>query len=115
MPRQTLARTSSPGPNPAAGVAVTFTAADVTEKEKLALTGREIVLVHNTGASSRTYTITSTEDPFGRTKDISAVSIAAGAIHTVGPFGLAGWAQTDGSLYLEANNAEVKFAVVALP
>ena len=115
MPRVTLTRTSSPGPNPAAGVAVTFTAANTTDKERLALTGREIVLVRNTGASSRTYTVTSTEDPYGRTKDITAQTIAAGAVHTLGPFGTTGWAQTDGYLHLEANNAEVEFAVIALP
>lgn len=115
MPRQTLARTSSPGPNPTAGVAVTFTAADTVEKERFTLTGREVLLVHNTNAGSQTYTITSTPDPYNRTRDITTNSIAAGAIHTVGPFGITGWAQTDGFLHLEASHADVKFAVVALP
>lgn len=115
MPRVTLTRTNSPGPNPSAGVAVTMTAADTSNKEQFALTGREILLVHNTGASSYTYTITSVADPYGRTGDITTQSIAAGAIHTLGPFGLAGWQQTDGRLYLEASNTAVKFGVVALP
>lgn len=115
MPRVTLTRTNSPGPNPAAGVAVTMTAADTVNKEQFALTGREILIVHNTGASSRTYTITSVADPFGRLGDITAQTIAAGAIHTIGPFSLAGWQQTGGYLYLEASNAEVKFGVIALP
>jgi hypothetical protein len=115
MPRVTLTRSNSPGPNPTAGVAVTMTAADTVNKEQFALTGREILIIHNTGASSRTYTITSVADPFGRLGDITAQTIAAGAIHTVGPFGLAGWQQTGGYLYIEANNAEVKFGVIALP
>ena len=115
MPRVTLTRSNSPGPNPTAGVAVTMTAADTVNKEQFALTGREVLIIHNTGASSRTYTITSVADPFGRLGDITAQTIAAGAIHTVGPFGLAGWQQTGGFLYIEANNAEVKFGVIALP
>lgn len=115
MPRVTLTRSNSPGPNPTAGVAVTMTAADTVNKEQFALTGREIVIIHNTGASSRTYTITSVADPYGRLGDITAQTIAAGAIHTVGPFGLLGWQQTGGFLYLEASNAEVKFGVIALP
>ena len=115
MPRVTLTRSNSPGPNPTAGVAVTMTAADTTNKEQFALTGREIVIIHNTGASSRTYTITSVADPYGRLGDITAQTILAGAIHTVGPFGLLGWQQTGGFLYLEASHAEVKFGVIALP
>lgn len=115
MPRVTLTRSNSPGPNPTAGVAVTMTAADTVNKEQIALTGREIVIIHNTGESSRTYTITSVADPYGRLGDITAQTIAAGAIHTVGPFGLLGWQQTGGFLYLEASNAEVKFGVIALP
>ena len=115
MPRVTLTRSNSPGPNPTAGVVVTMTAADTVNKEQFALTGREIVIIHNTGASSRTYTITSVADPYGRLGDITAQTIAAGAIHTVGPFGLLGWQQTGGFLYLEASNAEVKFGVIALP
>ena len=115
MPRVTLTKSNSPGPNPTAGVAVTMTAADTSNLEQFTLTGREVLIVHNTGASSRTYTITSTPDPYGRTGDITTQTIAAGAIHTVGPFGLAGWQQTTGHLFLQASHAEVKFGVIALP
>jgi hypothetical protein len=92
-----------------------MTAANVADKNEFALTGREVVIIHNTGASTRTYTITSVPDPFGRTGDITAQNIAAGAIHTIGPFGLLGWQQTGGTLYLEASHAEVKIGVIALP
>lgn len=115
MARQTLTKSNSPGPNPTAGVVVTMTAADTTNNEQFALTGREVLIIHNTGASSYTYTITSVADPYGRLGDITTQSIAAGAIHTVGPFGLAGWQQTGGYLYLEASNTAVKFGVIALP
>lgn len=115
MARQTLTKTTSPSPNPTAGVAVTMTAADTTNHEQIALTGREVLLIQNTGASSHTYTITSVADPYGRTGDISTQTIAAGAIHVLGPFGLQGWQQTNGFLYLQANDAEVKYGVITLP
>jgi len=115
MARQTLTKSNSPGPYPTAGVAVTMTAADTSNKEQFALTGREVVIVHNTGATGRTYTITSTADKAGRTGDITTQAIAAGAIHTIGPFALEGWQQSGGWLYLEASNAEVKFGVIQLP
>lgn len=115
MARQTLTKTTAPSPNPTAGTAVTFTACNLTDKEQFALTGRELILVKNDDAASQTYTINTVADPYGRTKDITANSIAAGAIHVVGPIGLIGWQQTDGNLYLEASDTDVKFAVITLP
>lgn len=115
MARQTLTKTSSPGPNPTAGVAVTLTAADTSNKEQFALTGRELLLVQNSGGSQYTYTVESVADPYGRERDITTNAIAAGAIHVLGPFSLEGWRQTDGMLYLEASNTAVKFAVITLP
>lgn len=114
MPRTTLPVTANPGPYPSTVQTVTMTAADVTNKNQFPLTGREIVIIQNTDTVARTVTITSTPDPQGRTRDISAVSIAAGAIAVVGPFGLPGWIQTDGMLYLEASAATVKFGVITL-
>lgn len=97
------------------GVSLTFTAADATNKEQVALTGREIIIARNTGAGARTVTITSTADELGRTDDITADSIPAGEFHIYGPFGLEGWEQTDGNLYFEAEHAEVTFAIIRLP
>lgn len=114
MARQTLTKTTSPTPNPSAGVVVTMTAANTTDKEQFTLTGRELLLVQNTGASSATYTVTSVADPYGRTGDITANAIAAGAIEVLGPFGLPGWQQTNGYLYLEASSTDVKFGVVVI-
>lgn len=92
-----------------------MTAADTSNKNSFPLTGREVVIAHNTGASAYTVTITSVDDRYGRSEDISAESIAAGDIRVYGPgLALEGWQQTDGSLYLEANNAAVKFGVLRL-
>lgn len=116
MARQDLTVTANSGTYPTTGAALTFTAADTSNKERFVLTGKEVVLVWNTGGSSYTYTVTSTADPQGRTGDISTVSLAAGVIHAIGPLGLSGWRQsTGGYLYLEASNAAVKWAIYRLP
>lgn len=88
-----------------------MTAEDTTNHSQFAASGQEIVLVQNTDVSSHTYTITSIADPYGRTGDVNAVSIAAGAIHVL-KLGIEGWRQVDGKVYLQANDATVKFGVL---
>lgn len=119
MPRVTLTKTVAPGRHPAAGVAVTETAADTVNKEQFVYTGNEILIIHNTGVGARTYTITSVAADAlgGRLKDITAQSIAAGAIHVIGRLADVGW-QTAVSgqqmVFLEGSHAEVKFGVVTI-
>jgi hypothetical protein len=115
MPRQTLTKTIAPGNWAAAGVAVTMTAANITDKEQFVAQGKDLLIVQNTDSGAHTFTINSTADPYGRTKDITAESIAAGAIRVFGPMELTGWVQSDGRIYLEANSALVKFGVITLP
>lgn len=114
MPRTTLPKIASPGPNPTTGTAVTFTAADAVNGNQIALTGRELLLIQNNGGSSATYTVSSVADGLGRLGDITAASIAAGAIVTLGPFGIEGWQQSDGYLYLSGSSSSVRFAVLKL-
>lgn len=92
---------------------MTFTAANTTDKEQYAISDGDVILVWNTSADTAyTYTITSVADPtYGRTGDITANSIAFGTIEAL-RVGLEGWRQTDGKVYLEANNTAVKFAVL---
>lgn len=115
MPRTTLTTTTAPGSNNYAGVALTMTAADTGNLNEFVASGKDLIVAHNTGASGYTITVTSVADPYGRTKDISAVSIAAGVYMVFGPMELTGWVQTDGKVYLQANNAAVKFGIVRLP
>lgn len=101
-------------PLSAGAATITLTAADTVNQNSVPWGNahRLLVIAQNTGASARTVTITSAADGLGRTGDISAYSIAAGGVAVLGPFERPGWAQADASLYLEANNAEVKFAIV---
>jgi hypothetical protein len=115
MPRTALTPITGVLTNPTAGVTLTFTAADTSNGNKVALTGKELILVQNSGASAYTVTVTSAPDSLGRTKDIVAESIAAGVIKAFGVPQVEGWRQTDGTLSLDANNAAIKFAVIRLP
>lgn len=111
MARATIAAQVVPGDTGYAGAAVTFTTADVANDHQTPFREDILLLARNTGAGAHTVTITSSADSRGRTRDIAAESIAAGAIRVFGPFRRDGW-ETLGQLYFEADHAEVSFAVV---
>lgn len=115
MARTVLTKTVAKGNYQSAGTAVTMAAADVGNKNSFPLGSNDLVIAQNSGAAPHTVTISSVADPFGRTGDIAAESMAAGEIRVFGPFTGQGWRQSDGSLYLEANHAEIKFGVISLP
>lgn len=85
-----------------------------TDGEGWANTGREILVVFNSGASPYTFTVSSVA-LLGRVGDITAYSLAAGEYAVVGPFDTKGWNQADGMVYVVGSNALVKFAVIQMP
>lgn len=119
MPRATLTKTTALGSYGDYTVAnsadLTVAAANVADKNQFVASGGDLVIVHNTGAGAHTFTVTSTADPYGRTKDISAYSIGAGEIAVFGPLELTGWVQTDGKVYCEGDHAELYIGIVKLP
>lgn len=114
MARTVLTKTTATENNATAGVSLTLTAADISNLNSFVCTGYDLVVAQNTGGVGYTVTITSAPDAMGRTKDITTEAIAAGEVRIYGPFQGLGWRQTDGSIYLQASNAAVKFAVVAM-
>ncbi|MBI5964938.1 MAG: hypothetical protein HY863_15775 [Chloroflexi bacterium] len=121
MARQTLTKVTLLGSYPALPIAanaadVAFVAADVTNKEQIVPGGNDLIVVWNTHATNPyTVTFNSVADDKNRTGDITAYSIGAGEIAMFGPFKQTGWMQTDGKMYMEASNAAIKYAVIALP
>lgn len=118
MTRATLTKTMVVGPYPAGVVAdsldIVMTAANPSNKEQFAPGGDDVIIAWNTdGASPYTFTVTSAPDPFGRTSDINGYSLAAGE-HAAFRVKNLGWVQSDGKVYLEANNAAIKFGILAL-
>lgn len=95
----------------------TWTAGN-TGGDTVSLTGREIILMWNSGATPRTATITSQADEKGRTGDITAYALAAGefACFTGGLTNSVGWRNpTTGLITITPSHAEVKYAVLKLP
>src|SRR3990167_9541476 len=121
MPRYTHAALAVAGSYPALQPAadsldLAMTAADATNKEQVVLTGKQILVWHNTSAATpRTVTITSIADGgHKRSGDVTTYSVAAGEYGAFGPVEIDGWRQSDGNLYFEASHAEVKFGVLRL-
>jgi hypothetical protein len=118
MARTNLTKSTLAGPLPATlpvaanGLDLTFTAADVANKNQFAGAGDDLLLAWNSGVSAYTTTFTSVAIN-GRTGDVTTYSIDAGEIAAF-RFKDIGWKQSDGKIYVEASNAAVKFAVIAL-
>lgn len=116
MARTSLTPVSAPGSYAAAGTVFTWTAADATNGNAFTLTGKQLVLAYNSDtAAAHSVTVTSVADEYGRTGNITADSIAIGAYKMYGPFKLPGWLQTDGNLYISADDALILFAVITIP
>ena len=94
---------------------LTMAAADTVNQNQFTCQGNDLVIAHNTGGSAYTVTVTSADDPYGRSGDVDAYSVGAGEYAIFGPFKSPGWQQSDGKVYLEASNAAVYFGVVTLP
>jgi hypothetical protein len=117
MARTALTKTSAPGGYPTAGVTVTWNDADSSNGNDFAMTGRDLVLVRNGHASAaKTYTVTSAADSQGRSKNITAESLVAGAVVCLGPFrNKTGWAQSSNKFYIDGEDNNIKIAVILLP
>ena len=121
MARPTLTRTTPLGPFPTLPVSanaldVTMTAADATNNNQFVLDGPVLIVARNSGAGARTITLTSVADAVtkNRTGDVTAYSIGAGETAAFLINDMAGWRQTDGYMYLEAEHAEVLFGIIRL-
>lgn len=117
MARTSITPVSVIGPYPALQPAanaldITLTAADVANKNQAAVAGsRQILLAFNSGVGAHTVTISSAADDKNRSGDITVYSVGASELMAF-TLKSPGWRQSDGKLYFEANDAEVKFAVI---
>lgn len=113
MARQTITAVAGTGQYPTAPATLTATAADASNFEETAHTGREVIIFRNSGATTRNITITSVADNHNRTGDVT-FTLATGAIKAVGPLGIEGWRQSNGMLYFQADHAEVLITVIRI-
>lgn len=114
MARTPLTPVEVNGPYDATLSTVTWTAADVANKNQFTLTGRELILIHNAdGVSAHNIVLTSIADPYGRTGNVSA-SVAANGYRAFWIGALTGWLQSDGKFYLEADSTQIEFAILKI-
>lgn len=111
MARTTLTKSASTGPNPTAGATVTVTAGDASNGNQFTWTGRELLIMRNSGAGTRTFTLTSVADPYGRSGTITTENILTGVTKVIGPLNEF-WRQTDGYVYVDVSHAEVLISVI---
>jgi hypothetical protein len=99
------------------GIDFVFTACDVANGNDFVSTGRELILVQNSGAAPYTVTVTSVLDEKNRTGDVGPYTLAAGefACITAGLTLLRGWRQSTSKIKISASNIAVKFAIIKLP
>jgi len=115
MPRTALAKIQSPGSFPTAGVLCTFTAYDAANMNDFSMTGDDLLLVRNVAVSAKTVTINSSADNMGRSRDITAQSVAAATTVVFGPFtNKAGWVQALNKLHFQAEDNNIQFCVIKL-
>jgi hypothetical protein len=103
---------SASAPITAGSLAITFAACDATNGNSFTATGREVLLVFNSGGSAYTFTVTSVADSLNRLDtSLTTYSVAAGAYAAVEMKNLTGWIQS-GAINMTCSNTSVKFAVI---
>ncbi len=90
---------------------ITWTLADVVNQNSFVLTGREIILVRNDDVATKIVTLTSIADPQNRVGNVTK-SVLANGYAAFSAAELTGWIQSDGLFYLEADDADVFFAIL---
>ena len=120
MARTSLTPNAPLGPYPslppsANALDLTWTAADTVNKNQFNFNGPKLILARNSHAvTAYTVTLTSKVDNRNRTGDITSYSLDAGDVMAFKIDSSEGWQQSDGYVYLEANNASVLFAIINL-
>lgn len=95
---------------------LTWTAIDIVNTNKITMSGRKMILIfRNDDVAAKTVTISSSDNPYGRTADVTAFEIAASA-YAIREFEPLGWEQTLGGrdMIITANDADIKVAAINL-
>ncbi len=91
---------------------LTWTLADISNQNRFLLTGREIILARNDDVAEKNVTLTSIAG--GTNKRVGNVTkaMAASSYAAFSASELDGWIQSDGYFYLEADDADIFFAII---
>lgn len=100
-----------PGIVPALGLDKTFTTADTSNGNSFLSSGRDLLIMYNSGGSPYTVVISSAPDPDGRFADVT-YTIGAGVYSFVEINSSSVFIQATNLVLLLANNAAIQFLVV---
>lgn len=118
MVRQIIPKTIPTGPKPLTALqAVTWTAGDPANDERIVVTGKDIVVLWNTSADTGyDYTVLGVADGLGRSANIGPTELAFGTMVAFIP-GFEGFAQsgTPRYIHIDVENAAIKYAVLTFP
>jgi hypothetical protein len=114
MARTLVAGQSTGAPYEAALTTTTFTACDAANGNYTPTNGQQVLVFYNSDTNPHTVTVFSAKDAEGRTQDITAFSIAAGAFAHTAKFPIIGWQDSGGNLDFTASDATVKVAVLTV-
>ena len=90
---------------------VSWTTADVANGNDYVMEGGETIMITNTDASARNFTLTSAPDSLGRTLN-HVIQLAQSEVSLIGPLTIDGWRQSTGKLLLSGDNAGIKFMIM---
>lgn len=122
MPTTAVTADTTPGPYSTTGTTITWTAADVANGNHVAVptTGTKWILLARNVHAATTYTVTITSVALaadtigaGRTGDVAAVNIAAGA-QKLFQLTSAGWKNSSDQIAFSGNNANIQFAFFSI-
>jgi hypothetical protein len=88
-----------------------FTAADTVNGNAFLSSGRDLLIVYNSGGSSYTFTIASAPDPDGRFADVT-YTVGAGVYSFVDITSASVYVQSTQLVLLAASNVAIQFLVV---
>jgi hypothetical protein len=93
--------------------ALPFTAGDPGNGMQFVLVKGDILIIWNSDVGTHHFTLTSVADVYGRSQDVTAQALLAGAFAVFGPIDFPGWQQpSDGTLHFTCDDATIKFAVL---
>jgi hypothetical protein len=94
---------------------IPFGVCDFTLGDQTPSTGKEILAFQNVAVGAKTVTIDGAPDAYGRDGAITTYSIPASGVIITGVLTQQAFRQSDGMIYINAETADVKVAVLRIP
>lgn len=114
MARTALVPVVLPKPYDMVPLALPFVAADAVNFNSFPHTGKQVLIAFNSDVAVHNVTAHSVADSHERVGD-SVLAVPAGEYVVFQEFPADGWRQADGNIWVDADNAAVKLAVITLP